>query len=158
MSYIREIREFVGHKRLISVACAGLIENENEELLLQFRADTQNYGTPGGNIELGESLLTALKREIYEEIGVKIDETQAKLFGIYSGEPQVTIYPNKDEVQYVVVVFYIKISSKTRFNVDLTESSHIKYFNRNSLPKNIKSSDSLWIEKWKNANFDVVVD
>lgn len=158
MSYIGELRKAVGNQRIISVSCGVIIENEKEEILLQFRADTKNYGVPGGNMELGESLTETLKREIFEEIGLEIETSQANIFGVYSGDKCITIYPNGDEVQYVVFIFHMKIKSNVIFKNNFSESSYLRYFSRNNLPEDIKESDKIWIEKWKKENYEVEID
>lgn len=158
MSYISELRKFVGTKRIISVSCGALIENEKEELLLQFRSDTNNFGIPGGNMELGEYLFDTLKREIYEETGLVITANMCQLFGVYSGEQCVTIYPNGDEVQYVIFVYHCKIDSKEKIVNDNSEALYLKWFSRNELPDNIKSNDEIWIKKWQQRNYELVVD
>lgn len=158
MSYISELRKFVGTKRIISVSCGALIENEKEELLLQFRSDTNNFGIPGGNMELGENLFDTLKREIYEETGLVITPNTCRLFGVYSGEQCVTIYPNGDEVQYVIFVYHCLINSKEKIVNDNSEALFLKYFSRGNLPDNIKSNDKIWIKKWEKGNYELVVD
>lgn len=158
MSYIGKLRSKVGKQRIISISCGAIIENEKEEILLQYRNDTKNYGIPGGNMELGETLIQTLKRELFEEIGIEVDETKCEIFGIYSGDKCLTIYPNGDEVQYVVFVYLYKINSNVKLNIDYSESAFMKYYARENLPSNIKESDQIWIEKWKEKKYQVVVD
>lgn len=158
MSYISCIRKKIGHDRMLSVAAVVILENEKEEILLQHRADTLDYGTPGGNIELGETITEALIREVREEIGIDITNREKHLFGIYSGDKCLTIYPNKDEVEYLIIAFYIKISSNEKFIIDYNESLSVDFYSRDNLPKNIKESDKIWINKWKNKDFSVVID
>jgi ADP-ribose pyrophosphatase YjhB (NUDIX family) len=63
------------------VAVGGIVENENGEILL---VKTRNGGWvfPGGQVEVGENLEDALKREIKEESGIDINVTN--LIGVYS--------------------------------------------------------------------------
>lgn len=157
MSYIGEIRKLVGNRKIISVSCGAIIENENNEILLQLRSDTKNYGVPGGNIELGETLLETLEREIKEETNISINPNNVSLFGIYSGEKCLTVYPNHDEVQYVCVIFYVKVKNITKLIID-SESDSINFFSRNNLPHNIKDSDIIWVTKWKNKNMEIEID
>ena len=84
MSYIKELRKTIGNKRVILVSCGAILENEREEILLQLRADTLNYGIPGGIKELNETLMDTLLREIKEETNISLNKKEVKPFGIYS--------------------------------------------------------------------------
>ena len=72
MSYIREMRKYVGHAPIMAVAAMGIIYSEESGILLEKRADTGEWCTPGGAIELGETLEEALRREIKEETNLDI--------------------------------------------------------------------------------------
>ncbi|GMK37596.1 DNA mismatch repair protein MutT [Paenibacillus sp. CCS19] len=63
--------EYQAPKHCISVA--GLVTNESGEVLLlrtHWRSDT--WEMPGGNVELGEPLDEAIRREFQEETGIVI--------------------------------------------------------------------------------------
>lgn len=49
----------------------GIIIHEEEILLVQTKT-TGHYAFPGGGIQIGESIKTALTREIHEETGIKV--------------------------------------------------------------------------------------
>lgn len=59
--------------------CLGIIEYEGKVLLIK-RRDKEHvtWAFPGGKVEEGESSKQAVKRELYEEIGVEV-ETASKL-------------------------------------------------------------------------------
>ncbi len=54
------------------IAGAGIVRNEKDEILL---VKTYNAGWvfPGGQVEVGENVIDAVKREIMEEAGVEVD-------------------------------------------------------------------------------------
>lgn len=142
MSYIGEMRKFVGHAPIMAVAAMGILYNEEKGLLLEKRTDTGEWCTPGGAIELGESLEDALKREIKEE--TNLDIANPKLFDIKANVHMV--YPNKDEVYYTDVVYEIN-----EFYGDLKsdgESTELKFFDLDNLPKNIMQTQIGYIERF----------
>ena len=52
------------------------------KILLQRRSDNGNWNMPGGGVEIGESLITALHREVFEETGLLAQIT--RYIGVYS--------------------------------------------------------------------------
>lgn len=53
---------------------AIILNNNQEILLLQSEKWDSLYCIPGGHIELGESAVEALKREVFEETGLSISD------------------------------------------------------------------------------------
>ena len=62
--------ERICHISFIQTGAAVIIRNENDEILLQERADRNIWGLPGGCQELGENLRETAVREAYEETGI----------------------------------------------------------------------------------------
>jgi len=54
------------------VAVAGVVMNENGEILLVKHTKDGTWGCPGGQVENGENLIEALVREVKEESGIDI--------------------------------------------------------------------------------------
>lgn len=153
-NYIKDIRKIVGNTPIRSVS-TGIIIEYNNQILLQHRSDTHDYGTPGGNVELDEKVIDAARRELFEETGIEVQDLS--LFGIYSGENQVTVYPNGDVTYYVVVVFYTQLHSKPILIKD-EESHGLAFYSRTTLPKPLKPTDVTWIESWVNKDFTIKID
>jgi ADP-ribose pyrophosphatase YjhB (NUDIX family) len=54
------------------VAAAGIVLNEADEILM-VRDNRSGWVYPGGQVEVGENIIDALKREIREETGVEVE-------------------------------------------------------------------------------------
>jgi 8-oxo-dGTP diphosphatase len=69
------------------VAVTGVVTDEQDRLLLVKR-DRRGWEPPGGQVELGEDLEAALKREVREESGCRIEVS--RLVGVHSnlGRPE----------------------------------------------------------------------
>jgi len=55
------------------VAVDGIVENDNNEVLLVKQRDRGVWTIPGGQVEVGENLIDALIREIKEESGIDVE-------------------------------------------------------------------------------------
>ena len=60
------------HAPLHIVAASALAQREDGAVLL-VRTHRRGWEMPGGQIEIGESLIDGLKREVYEESGIRIE-------------------------------------------------------------------------------------
>ena len=135
MEYIKNLRKSIGHDPILICACGCLIFNELGQVLLQKRNDDNLWGNPGGCMELGETIYETVIREIKEETNLDINKNNLKLFNIYSGENQHHIYPSKDEVYIVNIIFETTIIEGD-LKID-SESKELKFFDLNNLPSNI---------------------
>ncbi len=72
------------------VAAMGVVINRTGCILL-VKTQRGHWEPPGGQVECGEDIATALKREIYEESGCRVEV--GRLVGIYSnvGSPEQVI-------------------------------------------------------------------
>lgn len=64
-----------------SVSVAGIVTNEQGEVLVVKRRDNGEWQPPGGVLELDETIEDGLKREIREETGIRVDV--GPLTGVY---------------------------------------------------------------------------
>ncbi len=135
-NYISHIRKYVGHEPLLMVGATVLVLNDKNEVLMLRRSDTEDWGIPGGAMELGETAEQTARRELLEETNLTAHVLE--LFGVFSGPEQYFKYPNGDEVYNVSVVFLVHaVTSKLEMNDG--ENSDPGYFDLRHLPENIGS-------------------
>src|SRR3954452_10249770 len=70
MGYIEELRNKLGNEPIILNSAGVIILDPEGKVLLQYRKDTNNWGLPGGYMELGETFEDTAKREIKEGMGI----------------------------------------------------------------------------------------
>ncbi|MDE6124717.1 MAG: NUDIX hydrolase, partial [Eubacterium sp.] len=130
MSYISEIRKYIGHKPMLSAGVTVVVINDNK-ILLNLRSDTGTWGIPGGSLELGECLDDAARRELKEETNLTAE--QLKFLTVFSGQDFYFKYPNGDEL-YSVIALYLAEHITGDLKITDGESFELKYFSKNSLP------------------------
>ncbi len=84
-SYAGQLRSAVGKRRLILPGARAIVRDAEGRVLFVRRRDNGHWVMPAGSLELGESVLECLQREVKEESG--LDIVSATLIAIYS-EPR----------------------------------------------------------------------
>jgi len=108
MSHIAELRTLVGHRPILMVGAAILIQDSRQRLLMLQRSDSHAWGLPGGAVEPGEVVAEAARRETLEETGLEVGELE--LFGVFSGPDLFYEYPNGDQVYNVTIIYQARLS------------------------------------------------
>jgi len=130
---------------LLQDGAAAIIVNENEQILLQSRADRNKWGLPGGCQELGERFEDTIIREIKEETNLDVKEEDLELIAVVSGESRRNEYPNGDVVINNTVLYCIKkYSGELKWD---SESKEMKFFDLDNLPQNQNDPDLIEIYK-----------
>lgn len=133
MNYIQTMRKEIGTRPLL-LAATSVIPVRDGKVLLQRRADTGQWGYPGGYLEPGETPEESAKRELLEETGL-IAHT-LHLFGVFAGEPRHFCYPNGDEVYVVDVVYTCSDFSRSGGTHD-DEVLELGWFPFDELPEDL---------------------
>lgn len=126
------IARFAKGKDYIGVGVGAIIINDKGELFLAKRGpkaknERGTWEFPGGGIEFGEIMVDCIKREIFEEYGIKIELTD-QLEAIDHLIP--------DEKQHwVAITFIAKIVKGTPKIQEIEKCDQIGWFEINKLPK-----------------------
>ena len=73
-SYVGQLRKRAGDMKLIIPAARAIIQDEDGKILLIRRRDNGKWDLPAGGIELDESIMDCLEREVREETGLEVIE------------------------------------------------------------------------------------
>ena len=131
--YIKHMRKFIGHERLLIVGGSIFVYRDGK-LLLQKRKDNGCQSAHGGCHEPGETIEETAKRELYEETGLTAHSLE--LLGVFSGKELFYTYPNGDmvsnvDIAYLCENFSGELTSQTDEIIDL------RWFDIDDLPDNI---------------------
>ena len=102
--FIKKVRKVIGHEPMLLPHAVVILFNEQNEILIEVRADDGYLDFPGGTVDMAEEVIVTAKRELFEETGIIADELE--LFNIYSGEITRYQYTSGD-ITYGVDVVYI---------------------------------------------------
>ncbi|MFY0544371.1 NUDIX hydrolase [Brevibacillus sp. H7] len=139
------MRKQVGHRPLILVGATIMVLNSQGEILLQHRSDTNDWGLPGGSMDMGERLEETARRELLEETGLRAEQLQ--FLEALSGPEWYYRYPNGDEVYNVIILYFAKEVSGSLAMTD-GESIGLRYFPLDGLPK-LEKRAGLILMSWK---------
>lgn len=128
--YVKQLRSLVGHRPIILNSASGALLNDYQQVLLQERTDTGNWGFPGGYLEYKESYAAAVIREFKEDAGVSVVPSQLlKLSDTFQYE-----YLNGDQVQPINCFYLVKYVSGELLKIQTDETTRLKYFNLDRPP------------------------
>lgn len=130
--------------QIIRPGTSAVVLDDEDEVLLELRADSKLWGLPGGQMDVGESVEETVVREVLEETGLTVRVKQ--LIGVYSDPRQYAIacYPGGDVVHAVVMSFECeRVSGELQPSV---ESLDLDYFPTHDLPKDMMKIHRLQVE------------
>ena len=121
--------------------------NENNEVLLEERADDGYFDFPGGGIDLKESAEEAAIRELKEETG--LIATELEFFKLYSGEITYYKYFNGDDI-YGVDAVYICRKYQGKIKPQQEEVKGLKFYRLDNMPDKMSPRNKQIIIDLKN--------
>lgn len=133
-SYIGQLRKLVGNRTLIGVSARAIIQDEQERILLVRRSDNGTWVMPAGAMELNESILDCVKREVWEETGLEVLE--ATPIALYSESRFAYTTAFGDHTQMFAVVFRVD-SWRGIVATSTDETTKVCFFTLNELPDDL---------------------
>ncbi len=130
-SYYRELRTKIGTDLIFSPSVAAVIRNDSGHILFVQSADDQRWSIPAGAIEIGEAPAQAIRREVWEETGLKV--RPLTILGVAGGQEFRWTYADGNQVEYLVIVFECQIEGGKLDAID-GESMAFRYFDPSNLP------------------------
>lgn len=142
-------RDEVHDKKLWHRHVSAWIMNYSGEILLQKRSLTKKknpglWSKTGGHVEAGEDVLTAIKREIFEEIGLNIDNYEF-----------INLFKNDKEKEKYFAYGYIVFTNlkEDEFILQKEEVDSVKYYTIEEMINN-KNNPDYTFYKWDNESFN----
>jgi ADP-ribose pyrophosphatase YjhB (NUDIX family) len=133
----------VSKARQLRPSVAAIIPNDDGHVLLQRRSDNGLWGLPGGGVEIGESVSTAIVREVQEETGLTV--MIERLVGVYSDPRfQVVRYADGNVVHYINTLFVCRIVGGTLQTCE--ESLDLQFFDPAHLPEGMLLSHRIRVQ------------
>jgi 8-oxo-dGTP pyrophosphatase MutT (NUDIX family) len=130
-TYTGQIRKIVGKQKLIIPSIRAIIQNEDGEVLFIRRRGNGSWAMPAGAIELNESILGCLCREVNEETGLVV--SKATLIATYT-EPRFTVKNEYgDEYQGFELLFRVDEWSGSLVHVT-DETTEACFYSFDKLP------------------------
>jgi ADP-ribose pyrophosphatase YjhB (NUDIX family) len=131
VNYVRWLRSYVGHQRLLQLAASGFIRDDRGRVLLGRRSDVMLWAPPSGVVQLGETPAKTLVREVQEETGLHV--TVERLIGLYTGPDFEWTYPNGDQAQIITAFFTCHVDGGA-LTPDHQEFLDLAYFAPSAFP------------------------
>ena len=130
--YFHALRSKLGNALLLVPSVAAVIRDEQGRVLLQEKRFNEGWSLPAGAIEPGETPQATLVREVREETG--LDVVPSSVIGVFGGAGFRYVYPNRDTVEYTVIVFKCVVVGGRIGAVD-NETKSLRYFTRSEMPQ-----------------------
>lgn len=139
------------HKLYDFTASAFIVHPSKPLICLHHHKKHNSWMQPGGHVELDEDPLSALERELEEEVGLKsgeyeyierTDQPRAHKYKYIPLPLTINVHPITDEHKHIDHVFLVR-SRKVELSPQEGESQSVKWFSQNEI-KALKEERSIF--------------
>lgn len=125
LKIVKEVARHLLRRPVVGIVAAARVEDGR--LLLIRRTDSGKWALPGGTLEWGEDLRSAITREVYEETGARV-QALGELLGVYSK-------PFRDpRFHAVTVVVGATVGAPDPSGINPVEIAEVGLFHQHELP------------------------
>ena len=125
LKIVKEVMRHLLRRPVVGIAAAA--RTSDGRLLLIRRADSGKWALPGGTLEWGEQLRSAIEREVFEETGARVLRL-GELIGAYSA-------PERDpRFHAVTLIVAATVSEPDQSRVNPVEVTQVGLFRDDELP------------------------
>jgi len=117
-------------KKAVRTAVVAVVKNDEGKVLLTKRAIPPYLGKwvmPGGKVDLGEPITSALKREVREEVGLEVHVEG--LIDIYE------IVPSNEHAEHYVILYYLASPKSGDLTPNEGEVSEVAWANHETISR-----------------------
>ena len=102
------------------------------KLLLERRRDSNTWGLIGGGVRKTESSLEGMVREIYEELGLRVDPGKLRKLRVYGEPGRVAAFRDGSVWRMVIVVYGLELEQEPVLRLS-AESRELRFFTREEI-------------------------
>lgn len=102
------------------------------KVLMEHRRDSDTWAVIGGGLWTGETLAACAVREVAEETGIVLDETELSFYKIYDDPSRIASYPDGNVLRVITVVYKVRLDDMPKLSCS-NESKELRFFSREEL-------------------------